>query len=45
MGILKNLFKKEESSCCSVKIEEVKEEQKAESQAKSEQNAGSCCGK
>jgi hypothetical protein len=47
MGIFKNLLKlkKEETSCCSVKIEEVKEEQKVESQTSHEQNGGSCCGK
>jgi hypothetical protein len=44
MGIFKNLLKKEKSSCCSVKIEEVIE-QNAENEAKNEQNGDSGCGK
>lgn len=45
MGILKGLFQKKESSCCNVKIEEVKEETQGELQAKEVQQGSSCCGK
>jgi hypothetical protein len=38
MNILKSLFGKKESSCCNVKIEEVKEEDK-----KQEDQKKSCC--
>lgn len=38
MSILKSLFGKKESSCCTVKIEEVKEEVKSTEEQKS-----SCC--
>lgn len=44
MSFLKSLFKKEESSCCNVKIEEVKEVKEAES-AKEEPKGDSCCSK
>ncbi|MEH7356259.1 hypothetical protein V7150_22345 [Neobacillus drentensis] len=40
MSILKSLFGKKESSCCDVKIEEVKEEVKAKPQ---ESKKNSCC--
>ncbi|WP_167568885.1 hypothetical protein [Brevibacillus migulae] len=45
MGILKGLFQKKESSCCDVKIVEVKEETKVESQAKENSKGSSCCSK
>jgi hypothetical protein len=38
MSILKSLFGKKESSCCNVKIEEVKEEVKQEDDQKNK-----CC--
>jgi hypothetical protein len=38
MSILKSLFGKKESSCCDVKIEEVKEDIKS-----SEEQTSSCC--
>ncbi|RDI37251.1 hypothetical protein DFR59_12241 [Falsibacillus pallidus] len=38
MSILKSIFQKKESSCCNVKIEEVKEDIKAEDSKKTE-----CC--
>jgi hypothetical protein len=38
MSILKNLFGKKESSCCNVKIEEVKEEVKTQ-----EEQENNCC--
>jgi hypothetical protein len=38
MSILKSLFGKKESSCCNVKIEEVKEEGKQQ-----EDQKDSCC--
>jgi hypothetical protein len=40
MGILKNLFQKKESSCCIVKIEEVKEETKVN---QADVKKSSCC--
>lgn len=45
MGLLKTLFQKKESSCCEVKIVEVKEEAKAETAGKNEQTGNTCCGK
>ncbi len=44
MGILKNLFKKQESSCCNVKIEEANDK-KVENQSKAEPKTDSCCSK
>jgi hypothetical protein len=38
MSILKSLFGKKESSCCNVKIEEVKEDVKPQ-----EEQKNSCC--
>lgn len=43
MGILKKLFQKKESSCCNVKIEEVKEEDKSKPVVV--QKGSSCCKK
>jgi hypothetical protein len=40
MGVLKNLFQKKESSCCNVKIEEVKEEVKIDKPDVKKEN---CC--
>jgi len=40
MSILKSLFEKKESSCCDVKIKEVKEEVKVKPQ---ESQKNSCC--
>ncbi|HZG17284.1 MAG TPA: hypothetical protein VE710_20065 [Candidatus Bathyarchaeia archaeon] len=45
MGILKGLFQKKESSCCDVKIVEIKEETKVEAEANEAQKGSSCCGK
>ncbi|MGC5328660.1 hypothetical protein [Brevibacillus sp. SYSU BS000544] len=44
MSFLKNLFKKEESSCCNVKIEEVKDVKETES-TKEDSKGDSCCSK
>lgn len=40
MSILKSLFQKKESSCCNVKIEEVKEDTNVQSQ---DVQKSSCC--
>lgn len=40
MSILKSLFQKKESSCCNVKIEEVKEEEKVQPEEVKKNN---CC--
>jgi hypothetical protein len=40
MSILKGLFQKNESSCCNVKIEEVKEEKQVQPEEKQKNN---CC--
>jgi len=45
MGILKGLFQKKESTCCDVKIVEVKDETKVEAQAKEAQKGSNCCAK
>ncbi len=40
MGILKGLFQKKDSSCCTIKIEEVKKEEIVQQQ---EVQKNSCC--
>lgn len=43
MSILKKLFQKKESSCCNIKIKEMKEETKKEVKPEKGQKGSSCC--